>query len=158
MKLYIKRDKSDGNRLFIIYDELCREKYFAKGNKDKLEISDLSGDVLAKIRRHYLPALNAYSITAHKCNIKFIMNSNNRAVNCYFYGIGWRIRGNAFTKSFDIIDADNSLVATHSKSFSPCSDGYALSIFNESKELFCIATALCVNLEARLDNVQMQTV
>lgn len=158
MKLYIKQDKSIENQLFIVYDELCNEKYFVKGNKDKLYIVDLSGDTLLKIRRIFLPTLKAFSITAQKQNIKFIINNSNKFPNCYFYGIGWRVRGNVFIKSFDIIDADNSLVATHIKRFSPCGDGYELNVINESKELFSIATAICVNLEAKVDNPQMQTV
>ena len=97
-------------------------------------------------------------ISAQKQNIKFIMNNSNKFSNCYFYGVGWRVRGNVFIKSFDIIDADNSLIATHIKRFSPCGDGYELNVINESKELFSIATEICVNLEAKVDNPRMQTV
>ena len=158
MRLYIKQDMSIENQLFIVYDELCNEKYFIKGNKDKLYLVDLSGETLLRIRRIFLPTLKAFSITAQKQNIKFIMNNSNKFSNCYFYGVGWRVRGNVFIKSFDIIDADNSLIATHIKRFSPCGDGYELNVINESKELFSIATAICVNLEAKVDNPRMQTV
>ena len=99
MRLYIKQDKSIENQLFIVYDELCNEKYFIKGNKDKLYLVDLSGETLLRIRRIFLPTLKAFSITAQKQNIKFIMNNSNKFSNCYFYGVGWRVRGNVFIKS-----------------------------------------------------------
>ncbi|MGN0489708.1 MAG: hypothetical protein ACI4HO_10640 [Ruminococcus sp.] len=158
MKLYIKRDKSSENSMFIVFDELCKEKYLVTGSKDKLKLKNLKGETLLKIKRIPFPTLRTYSITAKSSNIKLVISSLKTAVNCYFYGIGWHIRGNIFIKSFDIIDADNSLVATHIRRFSPCGDGYELNVINEDRELFSIATALCVNLEAKVDTVQMQPI
>lgn len=158
MKLYIKRDKSTDNSMFVVFDEHCNEKYYVIGSKDKFELINLGKEKLLKIRRVPLPALNAFSISAYKRNIKFIIGSSSSKVQCYYYGIGWRIRGNIFIKSFDILDADNSLVATHVKRFSGCGDGYELNIINEDMELFGIATALCINLVAKVDNPCLQAI
>lgn len=158
MKLYIKRDKTTDDSMFIVFDEICMEKYYVTGSKNTMVLTDLQHNCLMKIKRLPLPALKAYSITADRGNIKFIVNNAVNYFSCYFYGIPWHIRGNVFNKSFDIIDADNSLVATHSKRFSRCGDGYELNVINEHRELFCIGTAVCVNLEAKVDNVQVQTV
>ena len=158
MKLYIKRDKCADNRMFTIFDEFCNEKYYVTGTKDKLSLMNLNKEYMMSVRRAPLPALMAYSITAGKTNIKFILGKPNSKVQCYYYGISWRIRGNVFIKSFDIMDADNSIVATHVKRFSPCGDGYELNVLNEKMELFCIATSLCINLSAKVDNPMYQTV
>ena len=58
----------------------------------------------------------------------------------------------------DIIDADNSLVATHCERFSKLGDGYELNIRGEDCELFCIGTAVCVNLTQRVKQPKLQTV
>lgn len=158
MKLYIKRDKSTDKSMFVVFDEHCNEKYYVVGSKDKLELINTDKNKLMTIRRVPLPALNAYSITVGKNNIKFIIGNSNSKVPCYYYGIGWHIRGNIFIKSFDILDADNSLVATHAQRFSRCGDGYELNVVNEGRELFCIATAICINLVAKVDNHCPQTV
>jgi len=158
MKLYIKRDKSADKSMFIVFDEHCKEKYYVIGTKDKFELVTLEKERLMKIRRVPLPALNAFSISAYKRNIKFITGGSTSKVQCYYYGIGWRIRGNIFVKSFDILDADNSLVATHAKCFSSCGDGYELNIINEDMELFSVATAICINLVAKVDNPCLQAI
>lgn len=158
MKLYIKRDKSTDDSMFIVFDEICEEKYYVTGSKNTMTLTDLHHNKLMTVKRMPLPALKAYSISAGNKNIKFIMNNSLSSVACYFYGIPWHIRGDVFTKSFDIIDADNSLVATHFMRFSRCGDGYELNVMNERRELLCIGTAICVNLEARVDNARVQTV
>lgn len=157
MKLYIKRDKTVNNSLFIVFDQFCNEKYFVTGSKDKLCVSDVFGNHCLNIYRMPLPKIKVFSISAGKNNIKFFVNTSKEN-SCYFYGIGWRIRGNIFTKSFDIVDAENYVVATHGKDFSKCSDGYGLTVNNEDMELFCLATALCVNLESKVDKTLLQTV
>lgn len=158
MRLYIKRDTTAHNSMYVVFNEHCKEKYLVIGTKDKLRITNLKGEAVLKIRR--LPSLGfrLYSVTADKHNIKLLINSTNSATNCMFHGIGWHLRGNAFIKSFDIIDADNSLVAVHSKRFSPCGDGYELNVIREDRELFCIATAICINLEAKVDSSRLQPV
>lgn len=158
MKLYIRRDKNAENSLFIVYDELCKEKYYVTGTKDKLVLYNMDEIRVMTIRRVPLPAVKAFSITAGKRNIKFLITPANSKVPCYYYGVKWHIRGNIFVNSFDILDVDNSVVATNAKRFSPCGDGYELNVYSENKELFCIATALCINIVAKVDNQQLQTV
>ncbi len=161
LKLYISRDISSVTSRFVVYDELCKEKYIVtSSNKslEKLKITDLDGNVITKINRLPLPLLNAYSITNGKKNIKFILNPAKNAENCYYYGISWHIRGRVFTKSFDILDVDNSLIATQIRSFEKCVDGYELNIKSEEFEQFCLASAVCVNLTASINNPALQTV
>ncbi len=157
MKFYIKRDKTAGDGLFVIFDERGRDKYFVSGSKNYFIISDLNGRILVKIHRLPLPALKAYSISSGNYNIKFFINTSSKAPSCYFFGNSWLIRGDITRNSFDIIDADNSLVASHRVSFSN-SGSYELEISKGNSELFCIATSICVDIEAKVDNPTLQTV
>lgn len=161
MKLYIKRDVHSADSRFIVFDELCREKYFIVSygkSFDKLKITDTMGNVLTKIKRLPLPLLYAYSITCNKQNFKFILNPARTAQNCYFYGTSFYIAGRVFTKTFNILDVDNSLVATHNRCCKSCSDGYELNILAEENEQSCIAIATCVNLASIAQNPALQTV
>lgn len=157
MKFYIKRDKTVGESLFIVFNEQGREKYFVSGNKNTFFISDINGRVLVKIHRLPLPALKAYSISSGNYNIKFFINTSSKLPSCYFFGNSWLIRGEIAANSFDIIDADNSLVASHRRSFSD-NKGYELEVSKGNSELFVIATAVCIDLEAKVDNPALQTV
>ncbi len=157
MKFYIKRDKTVGDSLFIVFDEHGRDKYFVSGSKNSSYISDVSGRVIVKIHRLPLPALKAYSISSGNHNIKFFINTSSKSPSCYFYGNSWLIRGDISVNSFDIIDADNSLVMSHRRSFLNSND-YELDICKGNSELFCIATSVCVDLEAKVDNPALQTV
>ncbi len=157
MKFYIKRDKTVGDSLFVVFNEQGRENYYVTGSKNTTYISDLNGRILVKIHRLPLPALKAYSISCGNNNIKFFINTSSTAPSCYFFGNSWLIRGDTIANSFDIIDADNSLVASHRRNFTG-NNGYELNIMRDNNELFCIATSICVDIEAKVDNPTLQTV
>ena len=110
MKLFVKRDKTVDGSMFAVLDENCRDKYFIRCSKNNIILVDLNDEVLLKVKQLLLPALKTFSISSKERNIKLMINSKS---SCYFYGISWHIRGDFFTKSFDIIDADNSVVAVH---------------------------------------------
>ena len=155
MKIFLKRDTSTSDSLFTVFDELCKEKYFVTRSKNTIRIVDLSDSVVMKIKRMPLISVNAYSLIVSGKSVRLIINPNDRL---YYYGLPWHIRGELMTKSFDIIDADNSLVATHCERFSKLGDGYELNIRGEDCELFWIGTAVCVNLTQRVKQPKLQTV
>ena len=149
MRLYLQRDIHGDCSRFTVYDGLYREKYYVtavSGRKNRLVITDLSGNRAALISRMPLPLLQAYSISVGRRNIKLILNSGTSASASYYYGVSWHIRGSTLEKSFDIIDADNSIVASHSKCFNGRMNGYVLEILRDEQGLFCLASAVCVNL------------
>lgn len=161
MKVYIKRDTSCTQARFVIYDALCNEKYFVVSDGkslEKLKLVDVQGNSLLKIKRLPLPVVYAFSISHKTENIKLILNPAKNAAGCYYYGISWHTRGNVFTKNFDIMDVDNSVVATHLKRWGGCADGYELNVYCEEKELLCIASAVCINIVAIVDNPAVQAV
>lgn len=155
MKLFLKRDISSFDSLFTVLDDKCSDKYYVRRVKNIIELRDLRGKPLLKIRSLPFPALRAYSMSTVGRSAKLMINPKSR---CYYYGLSWHIRGDILTKSFDIIDADNSLVATHCKRFCDSGDGFELNIENEAAELFCIGTAVCVNLGVTADKRILQTV
>jgi uncharacterized protein YxjI len=157
MKFYIKRDKTAGDHLFVVLNEQGRDKYFVTGTKNSSVISDNRGNSLVKIHRLPLPALKAFSISSGNYNIKFFINTSSKTPSCYFFGNSWLIRGDIDLNSFDIIDSDNSLVASHRKNFT-AEKGYELCVNNDSNTLFCIAVAVCADIEAKVDNPSLQTV
>jgi len=151
MILYIKRDITDITSRFTVFDETCTaEKYLVTGTHsaagEKMQIVPANGsEVLLTIKKIPLPVLHTYSISDKKESIKLIVNNAGKTGTCYYYGISWRIRGTIETGSYDIVDADNTVIASHIKRWSSCGDGFELNVNNEDRELFCIATAVCLN-------------
>ena len=156
MKLFIKREKTADGSLFSVLDEFCQNKYYVKSLRNSIVLCDLNDKALLRIKRLIMPALRSYTLVSDERTIRFMINQ--RKSNCWFYGMSWHIRGDFFTKSFDIIDADNSTVATHARRFSEGSSGYELNINSEHNEFFCIGVAICANIESKVDNHVLQTV
>lgn len=158
MKFYIKRDKTVDDSLFIVFDENGKEKYFVTGTKDKMIVKDSFDNIIMVIRYICFSKIKTFSIRHKNNNIKFIIANKKSSSSCYYYGICWRIRGDVFKGSFDIVDADNTVVATIGRDFSKFGSNYGLTINHTEMEMFCIGTALCVNVESKVDNTLLQTV
>lgn len=156
MKLFIKRDKTTDGTLFVVLDEYLNSKYCIKSVKNSVVMIDKNGKKLLRIKRIMLPALRTYTIVSGERTIRFMINQ--KKAYCFFYGISWHIRGDFFAKSFDIINADNSVVATHARRFADSGGGYELNINSEYNELLCVGVAICANLEEKVDNHVLQTV
>ena len=154
MKLYIKRDRTVDGALFAVLNESGENKYYVRKSKNNVILCDLKGKTLLKIKRLLLPAVKTYTIVSPERTIRFIINPKKSY--CWFYGMSWRIRGDFFTKSFDIMDADNSVAATFARRFD--AEGYELIVNCEHNELLCIGIAVCANLESKVDNHVLQTV
>lgn len=156
LKRYIKRDKSPGDTLFVIFDEFGNELYYFSKTKNSYILTGVNGQKLLKIKELPFPKLCAYSISTADNNIKFFMNPQKN--NSYFYGTAWQIRGDVFSGSFDIIGADNSLVCSREKSFMDGRSCCMLDIKAEHSELLCLGTAICAQLHAKIENLCVQTV
>ncbi len=158
MRLYIKRDKTVDNSMFVVFDESCNEKYCVAGTNNSLKVKDEYQNVCLKIRRFNLLKLNIFVINFGDYNIKFVYGDSNNKFICYFHGIGWRIRGDILTGSFDILDTGGSVVATHGRDFAKCGSDFALTIYNQDMELLCLGVAICVDILSKVDNTLLQTV
>lgn len=147
MKLYINRDTHNVSARFVVYDDLYREKYTVTADKKsfkRLKITTSDGKTAVKILQLPLPIVQVYSISDFKRNIKFTVKPSGFCADAGFYGVSWHIRGNILSKSFDIDDADNSIIAVHSCAFEK--NCCMLEIMNPENELFCLASAVCANL------------
>ena len=156
MKLYIKRDRTVCGSMFAVLDESGGNRYYVSSVKNSVVLCDTDGRILLRIKRIILPALKSYTLVSGERTIRFMINSKKSY--CWFYGMPWHIRGDFFLKSFDIIGADNSVVATHAERFADGGGGYELNIFSEHNELLCVGVAVCSNLESKVDNRVLQTV
>ena len=162
MKLFLKRDISSDGALFIVFDELGKEKlYVGRDNRHShftLSITDTNFNRLCSISTVPLPMLKAFTIKDKKITIRLIFNKNTSRQMCYYYGISWRIRGDIVNKTFEIVDNDNTVLLTHSGKWSRGNDCYEINITEGSRELLLVASAICVDLLQSADEKQLQTV
>ncbi|MCD8025377.1 MAG: hypothetical protein LUF33_00130 [Clostridiales bacterium] len=162
MKLFVKRDTSDEDSGFTVFDESGYEKYYVifKNSRTfiKLNITDTQKNITAKIRQILTPPVLAFSINANGKNLLLIISKSKNGVNCLFYGVNWHICGDAATKNFSILDVDNTVLASHKKLFECGKESYELEIFDSSNELFCIGACVCIDLMNSVDNLAVQTV
>lgn len=162
MKLFVKRDLSAPEAGFTVFDESGNPKYYAVFKNThsavKLRVTDTNENLVAKIHRMAIPAIYAFSMTASKKNAKLMIGSTKDKMQCYYYGLNWHICGDIISKDFSIIDVDNTCIATHRTSFCSKTDCCELEIFNNTNELFCVTTSICINLFNTVDNLVTQAV
>lgn len=163
MKLFVKRDISTPDAGFTVFSESGQPKYYVVFKKTypviKLEVNNSESLTVAKIRQLPLPAILAYSIgVGNGKNVKLMINKKGDKIGCYYYGINWHISGDICAKTFRIIDVDNTVIATHQKSFSSISDSYEINIFDDKNELLCVTTSVCINLLNTVDNLAVPAV
>ncbi len=158
MKLYIKRDTSVNNSAFIIFDELGCEKFYISPKKAGSDLSiliiDKSNNILGKIRRLPILGTKSYVFRLGKNRIAFTCIPVKNGINCRYYGKNWHILGDLISKNFSIADVDNTVIATHTKNLADCE----LNVKNPADELYCLATAICINLINTVDNRITQAV
>jgi uncharacterized protein YxjI len=161
MRLFLKREVSNADSAFVIYDESGELKYRAVfyGTKNKkpaplIVIADCRGDAVSKIRCLRLMNANVYVLKAYKKHLTFVTVATQKGVYSYFYGNNWHINGSIIQKNFEVIDVDKSLIMTHKKTRGYCE----LEIIDESRELFCVSAAVCANLISIAGRLAPQTV
>ena len=146
MKVFIRRDTSDIHSRFLVFDEFENKIYTVSGrNTDSGELMMVmdGGFTAAKIRDLKLPVIDAYSVTVAQECVKLIFSYRAGRLRARYSGISWRIRGDILCGSYDILDTDGTIICSVFEHFSKnCTE---LNIFEKSRELFCIASAICVN-------------
>ena len=63
-----------------------------------------------------------------------------------FHGISWLLCASADLRSFEIFDADGTLVMSQSTDSLYHTGAYTLEIYHELRELFCVAAAVCADV------------
>lgn len=157
MKVFLKREtvpengnKGNLNIIFTVKDCMGYDKYTVRSKEgspvSKVYVEDLFGVRRLVIRRIAFPLYTLYYMTSGGERIS-MATSHSNPDECMFYGISWHISGSVRRKSYDIMDADNSVVAAVAKAGIGKCDAVALNILCEQRELFSIGTAVCFCME-----------
>lgn len=147
VKLYLQRDTSDINARYQISDEKGNLKYTVTGKRnpsgESVRIRDLAGESVCRIRSIGFSALSIYSISAGDESIRLNIAVSGNAAAVRFRGISFYIRGDAMLGSYSILDADTAVVCEVGKDFAKgC---VQTEIFQEDRELFCLASIICID-------------
>lgn len=161
MKVFLKRETASGNVIFTVKDCMGDDKYTVTAKEgtpmSKAYIKDKEGLKRLVIRRINLPMYTLYSISSAGERISLVTSHSNLQ-ECIFYGISWHISGDVRKKSYDIVDADKSVVAAVTKAGIGNCDAVSLNIFCEQRELFSIGAAICLSMEKTVDCEVFQTI
>lgn len=110
---------------------------------ESVRIRDKEGNTLCKIRRLGFSALSAYSISEGGLIVGLNVAASAGRASVRFRGISFSICGDVLTGSYDIRDADNTVVCSVRKDYRK---GYILLDVNiKERERFCIAAAVCID-------------
>ena len=158
MKLFIKRNTSADDSVFVIYDELAKEKFNVKLVKTKtsssLNICDVNGIAISKIRKITVGGTNTFVFRVPKRNVTLVTLFSSNNLRCRYYGKNWHIQGDVLTKKFSVHDVDKTLVYTQKK----IADAIELNIYDALNELYCISTSVCIEMINTIDKLETQTV
>lgn len=150
MKLFLSRDTSSEHSRFIVYDECKREKFVISGRRtastDKMVISSVEGTPLVNIRVAPFHVFYAFSISDKKERFTMVAANIGSRTDYRFHGISWMLSRSADRRSFEIFDADGTLIMSQSADRFLATGAYSLEIFCEKRELFCIAAAVCADV------------
>lgn len=147
MKVFLQRNISDAGARYEVADDRGELKYRIRGKVnptgESIRIRDVANKVVGKVRRIGFSTLSAYRISIDSESIYLHTVISAGKVSIRFRSISFSVRGDVRTGSYDIIDADNSVVCAVSKDYAKgC---ITLTINTEERELFCIAMVACID-------------
>ena len=147
VRVFLQRDTSELNARYEAFSETGEPKYTVCGKRipsgESIRIRDNDERTVCRIRRLGFSALSAYTITAGGETVRLNIAVSGGVASVRFHGISFMTRGDVIAGSYDILDADNSVVCTVGKDFAKCT--LALTVNMEERELFCIAAAVCID-------------
>lgn len=159
MKIYLKRDNSSLNSRYVVYDELGLPKYTIVGKHsasgERMYIMQ-DESVVAKMRDTRLGVLKNFTVTDSGSSARIIITNKGSNISINFRGVSWHIRGDVLAKSYDILNVDNSVIAAVSAFSTFGRDSLEININNDNKELFCIASVVCIDSIATAATPVMQ--
>lgn len=142
----MQRDVSDAGARYEVYGDSGERLYRIRGKNtpsgESMRIRDLSDHVLCKVRRLGFNTLSAYSISLPDGIVRLNISVADRAA-VRFRGISFRVRGDVLSGSYDIADADGTVVCTVYTDFAK--GRIYLTVCNTEREILCIAAAACIN-------------
>lgn len=162
MKLFLRRDTSKESSRFIICDEQGADKYSVSGKRtastDRMTICNTEGMPLVTVRVAPFHVFYAFSISDGHERFTMTATRMGNKIEFRFHGISWSLCQSCDLRSFEIIDADKSVVMLQSADRFLSTGALELTVYNEHRELFCIAAAICVNVLSLADAAAAVTV
>lgn len=162
MKLFMRKDISDVGTRFSVYDETDCLRYKVTGCKKSLT------EIMVVSTRNGVPMLTIKVAPMHFAHLFSIRDENERFyISVWggpqnpvfrFHGISWRIDREPIGRSFQLVDADSSVVMIQDGVHFITDGYYILDVKNDSRELFCVATAVCADLLNFIDVTQTASV
>ena len=146
VKIYLQRDNSDMYSRFEAYDDRGELIYRVRGrvtpSGESIAVTDDRDETLCKIRRLGFSALSVFRIRAGSDSVGLNVAVAGGRATARFRGISFRLRGDIMTGSYEILDADNSLICAVSANIPKgC---ILLTVDMPERELLCIAAAVCI--------------
>lgn len=147
VKRYLQQDISDVSARYEVFDErgglCCRVRGKVTASGESMRIIDPQGAVLCKVRRLGFSALGAYSISEGGSVVRLSIAVSGGRATVRFRGISFCIRGDVMSGSYDIIDADKTVVCAVYRDFGK--GRTILTVNDKEREILCIAAAACLN-------------
>lgn len=159
MKIFLKRDKSDENSRYIVYDDKGNELYRIIGKrKASVERTYIMKEqtCIAKIRDADLGMLRTCHVTAQPQSFHIVLSTSRSRLSVTYHGVSFHIRGDALLKSYDIMDIDNTVVACVARRFNSSTQALEINIYDKKYELSCIASAVCFDRLSTTDCMALQ--
>lgn len=147
MKRYLQRDRSQLSSRFEVYGDrgelVCRVNGTTAPSGEYMRIRDTEDVIVCKIRRLGFSALAAYRIRCGDCTARLNIAVSGGTAAVRYGGISFCVRGDVLSGSYDIIDADGTLICAVNKDYAKgCT---TLNIGMEAREMLCIASAVCID-------------
>lgn len=147
MKLYIQRDTSSIGARYQAADEKGNLRYIVTGKRnpsgESIRVKTPDGETVCRIRMLGFSALSIYSISAGNESMRLNIAAGSGRASVRFRGISFFVRGDVFMGSYSILDADTAVVCAVGKDYTRgC---IQLDIRQDDRELFCLATAICID-------------
>ena len=143
----MQRDRSDETARYAVYDGRGGLSYRVYGrimpSGELIHITDTCESVKCKIRRLGFNRLSAYKIRSDYETVRMNLAAASGRAVVQFSGISFSVRGDVLGGSYDIVDADSTVVCTVCKDYAKSC--VRLSVNMEERELFCIAAAVCID-------------
>ena len=147
MRIQLQRDTSGEDARYLVYDEggtICgRIRGRINPPGEMMTLSDCGDNILCKVRRLGFSTLSAYRIRTSTETVRLQAAVSGGGAIVRFRGISFSVRGDVMSGSYDIIDADQSLVCAVAKDFGKgC---VRLEIFQQERGCLFIAAAACID-------------
>ena len=145
MKLYLKRNTTDEEMSFNVYDHNENIIFDVRNSIDskmKMSLESKSGDPFSQIRLNTL----LFTYFTIRCRHHFYVLVPYIRENLYFsiYGSTYRFSGNIFTGAYAACDAEGNIMMTMERTHTISgSEAYELNINDDEHKIFLISCAIC---------------